>query len=167
MEVIGEKLKTSREEKGLSLQEVSDDLKIDVKNLSSIESGNRSAFSDVFELKQSIYEYAKYLGLDCEKLVEEFNEFMYESTSKIPSEVIERISKQKEIEEMNKGAMSPYTNIPSRNNKQIITIALIVFLILISIFIYVYVSGQNDKTDFLSVYHIRRNYEFTNKINND
>lgn len=151
MEVIGEKLKASREEKGLSLQEVSDDLKIDVKTLENIESGNRSAFSDVFVLKQSIYEYSKYLGLDSDKLVEEFNEFMYESTSKIPTEVIERISKQKEKEEMDKGALSPYTLIPSKNNKKLITIVLVIFLILISIFVYVYVRGQDDKSDFLSI----------------
>lgn len=151
MEVIGEKLKTSREEKGLSLQEVSDDLKIDVKTLENIESGNRSKFTDVFVLKQSIYEYAKYLGLDYEKLVEEFNEFMFESTSKIPSDIIERISKQKEKEEMSKGALSPYTIIPEKNNKKIVTLILIIFLILISIFTYMYVSNQNDKSDFLSI----------------
>ena len=76
MEVIGEKLKTSREEKGLSLDEVSEDLKISVKDLENIESGNRKAFQDVFTLKQYIRDYAKYLGLDYENLVEEFNEFI-------------------------------------------------------------------------------------------
>ena len=72
MEVIGEKLKSSREEKGLSLEEVSEDLKIEIKDLKNIESGNRKAFDDVFVVKQYIYEYAKYLGLDYEKLVEEY-----------------------------------------------------------------------------------------------
>ena len=71
MEVIGEKLKASREEKGLSLEEVSEDLKIEVKELKNIESGNRKAFDDVFVVKQYIYEYAKYLGLDYEKLIDE------------------------------------------------------------------------------------------------
>ena len=74
MEVIGEKLKASREEKGLSLEEVSEDLKIDIKDLENIEIGNRKYFDDVYSLKNYIYEYAKYLGLDPETLVEEFNE---------------------------------------------------------------------------------------------
>ena len=63
MEVIGEKLKASREEKGLSLEEVSEDLKIDIKDLENIEIGNRKYFDDVYSLKNYIYEYAKYLGL--------------------------------------------------------------------------------------------------------
>ena len=50
MEVIGEKLKASREEKGLSLNEVSEDLNIDMKKLEELESGNRDAFSDIFVL---------------------------------------------------------------------------------------------------------------------
>ena len=99
MKVIGEKLKASREEKGLSLNEVSEDLNIDMKKLEELESGNRDAFSDIFALKKYIYDYAKYLGLDYEQLIEDFNEFVFECTSKIPTDVIERISKQKEKEE--------------------------------------------------------------------
>ena len=118
MEVIGEKLKSSREEKGLSLEEVSEDLKIEIKDLKNIESGNRKSFDDVFILKKYIYEYAKYLGLDYDKLVEEFNEFMFEYTSKIPTDVIERISKQKEKEEMGKAALSPYTIIKEKSYKK-------------------------------------------------
>lgn len=151
MEVIGEKLKTSREEKGLSLEEVSEDLKLDVKTLENIESGNRKAFDDVYSLKNNIYEYAKYLGLNCDELIEEFNEFMFEYTSKIPTEVIERISKQKVKEEMSKGALSPYT-IPNRkNNKKIITIILIAVLVLVSIFSVVYITGKEKETDELAL----------------
>ena len=47
MEVIGEKLKASREEKGLSLEEVSEDLKIDIKDLENIEIGNRKYRTNV------------------------------------------------------------------------------------------------------------------------
>ena len=121
MEVIGEKLKASREEKGLSLNEVSEDLNIDMKELEELESGNRDAFSDIFVLKKYIYDYAKYLGLDYEQLIEDFNEFVFECTSKIPTDVIERISKQKEKEEEKEEAKSPYTIIPKDNkNKKII-----------------------------------------------
>ena len=96
MEVIGEKLKASREEKGLSLEEVAEDLKMPISDLSNIEKGDRKAFADIYILKKGIYDYAKYLGLDYESLIEEFNEYVFEYTSKIPTDVIERISKQKE-----------------------------------------------------------------------
>lgn len=133
MEVIGEKLKTSREEKGLSLDEVSEDLKIEVKDLKNIETGNRKSFDDVFLLKKYIYEYAKYLGLDYDKFIEEFNEYMFEYTSKIPSDVIERISKQKEEEEQKKPAVSPYTVIRERNKKKIFLIIITIILLIISL----------------------------------
>ena len=149
MEVIGEKLKASREEKGLSLEEVSEDLKVEVKDLKNIESGNRKAFDDVFLVKKYIYEYAKYLGLDYEKLIEEFNEFMFEYTSKIPTEVIERISKQKEKEEMSKGALSPYTIVNRKSSKKVIVIVLIVIAILISIFTVFYVTNKEKKSNEL------------------
>lgn len=149
MEVIGEKLKASREEKGLSLEEVSEDLKIDIKDLENIEIGNRKYFDDVYSLKNYIHEYAKYLGLDTETLVEEFNEFMFEYTSKIPVDVIERISKQKEKEEMSKGALSPYTIINRKSSKKIIVIVLIIISILISIFTVFYVTNREKKSDEL------------------
>lgn len=149
MEVIGEKLKTSREEKGLSLEEVSEDLKIEIKDLKNIESGNRKSFDDVFVVKEYIYEYAKYLGLDYEKLIEEFNEFMFEYTSKIPSDVIERISRQKEKEEMNKGAMSPYTIIKNRSYKKTILIVIGIILLFISLFVVYKIKDDTKSSDLI------------------
>src|SRR5574344_2015223 len=130
MKVIGEKLKTSREEKGLSLEEVSEDLKIKVEDLKNIELGNKDSFQDIYFLKKAIYDYAKYLGLDYEQLIEEFNEFMFECTSKIPVDVIEKISKQKEKEEEAKEALSPYTLKVKKNNKKTILIIIILLLII-------------------------------------
>lgn len=151
MEVIGEKLKASREEKGLSLEEVSEDLKIEIKDLENIENGNKKAFSDVYLLRNHLQEYAKYLGLDSEQLIEEFNEFMYEYTSKIPVDVIERISKQKEKEEMSKGALSPYTVPKSRTNKKSIIIALVIVFALILIFSIVYIKGRENKSNEIAL----------------
>lgn len=151
MEVIGEKLKASREEKGLSLNEVSEDLNIDMKELEELESGNRDAFSDIFVLKKYIYDYAKYLGLDYEQLIEDFNEFVFECTSKIPTDVIERISKQKEKEE----AKSPYTIIPKDNkNKKIIIIALIAVLI-IAIAVVVIKTRNNNTSEMIAMMSLK------------
>ena len=150
MEVIGEKLKASREEKGLSLEEVSEDLKIEVKDLKNIEAGNRKAFDDIFLLKQYIHEYAKYLGLDYDKLVEEFNEFMFEYTSKIPTDVIERISKQKEEEEKNKGALSPYTIIKKKKNNKLLIIVIILLLIIMAFAVFNKKNNTNQNDFVLS-----------------
>lgn len=150
MEVIGEKLKASREEKGLSLEEVSEDLKIEVKYLKNIESGNRNSFDDIFVLKNYIYDYSKYLGLDAEKIVEEFNEFVFEYTSKIPSDAIERISKQKEEEESARGAMSPYTIVDRKNYKKQFVIVAVVILLIIAMLIIFKVTGNTESDLVLS-----------------
>lgn len=146
MEVIGERLKTSREEKSLSLEEVSEDLKISVNDLINIETGNRGAFSDIFLLKKNIYDYAKYLGLDYDKFIEDFNEYVFESTSRIPVDVIERISKQKEKEEANREAISPYTiDNSSKKNKKIVLFAIIALLVIISIISIVIIYKNNNE----------------------
>lgn len=132
MKTIGEELKSSREESGLSVEEVAEDLKLSVSDIQNMEDGNKSAFTDNYALKKYIYDYAKYLGLDYEHLVEEFNEFMFTYTSKIPVDVIERISKQKEIEEANKDALSPYTSKKDGNCKKKTLIILLILLVIVS-----------------------------------
>ena len=151
MEVIGEKLASSREEKGLSLEEVSEDLNIPIKDLENIEKGNRNAFSDIYVLREEIYNYAKYLGLDYENLVDEFNEYMFEFTSKIPTEAIEKISKQKEIEE-SKNILSPYSKVENKKSyKKIIIIALIsILLIGICTFVVIKNKDKSNKEIALS-----------------
>ena len=146
MEVIGERLKTKRKKKSLSLEEVSEDLKISVNDLINIEAGNRGAFSDIFLLKKNIYDYAKYLGLDYDKFIEDFNEYVFESTSRIPVDVIERISKQKEKEEANREAISPYTiDNSSKQNKKIVLFAIIALLVIISIISIVIIYKNNNE----------------------
>lgn len=80
---------------GLTLDEVSKDLEIPVLSLEQIEDGNIGAFKDIFVLKDYLESYAKYLGLDYEDVIDEFNEYMFEKTSKIPMEEIEKAVKEK------------------------------------------------------------------------
>lgn len=109
MEEIGNLFLLTRETAGISLKEVSDDLDISEAALENIEDGKPGAFSDVFILKDYVFNYAKYLGLDAEKIIDEFNEFVFESTSKIPVKQIEKeISENKKNEEVEK-VISPYT----------------------------------------------------------
>ena len=90
MEEIGNLFLLTREAAGVSLKEVSEDLEIDEAILENIEDGKSGAFSDVFVLKSYIADYAKYLGLDADKIIDEFNEFIFEATSRIPIKEIEK-----------------------------------------------------------------------------
>ena len=96
MKEIGLKLKAKREENGVSLEEAASDLKMRVSQLESIEEGKQEEFKDVFSLKYFIRDYAKYLGLDGEAMLDSFNEYLFEQTSKISLEEIEEAKKQKE-----------------------------------------------------------------------
>jgi cytoskeletal protein RodZ len=58
---IGQALKNAREKIGVSLAEVSEDIKIKELILENIEDGNIGCFKDIFELKEYIKSYAKYL----------------------------------------------------------------------------------------------------------
>ena len=64
MNEIGEALKYARESSGVSLNEASKDLDIKPEILENIEDGRTGAFKDIYELKDYIASYAKYLGLD-------------------------------------------------------------------------------------------------------
>ena len=70
MKEIGEKLKEARLEMGISIEEAAEDLKLRPSQLENIEEGNQSAFKDIFYLKYFIRDYAKYLGLDADEMVE-------------------------------------------------------------------------------------------------
>ena len=121
---------------GLTLDEVSKDLEIPVLSLEQIEDGNIGAFKDIFVLKDYLESYAKYLGLDYEDVIDEFNEYMFEKTSKIPMEEIEKAVKEKEKEESESHRIaSPYTKAATiKSNKQFIfMLILITVLVIIAI----------------------------------
>ena len=116
MNEIGCLLKSARETSGVSLEEASADLKISPAILNNIEEGNMGCFKDIFELKDYIREYSKYLGINPDKMVDEFNEYMFEATSKIPVKEIENQIKEKNKMEATGEIriMSPYTDNKSR-----------------------------------------------------
>ena len=146
MKDIGLKLKEKREENGVSIEEVAEDLKMRPSQIISLEEGKKEDFKDVLFLKYFIRDYAKYLGLDGEELVDEFNEFLFDFTSKIP---LEEIEKAKLNNVNKKDIVSPYTNVPS--NKKVLKIVLgIVGVIVLLISIYFVMSNVrgNDLSFF-------------------
>ena len=107
---VGENLKAAREISGVTIDEVSTDIGIPVILLEQIEEGNMGSFKDIFELKQYIRDYAKYLGLNQEEVIDEFNSYLFETTSKIPMDEIEKAVREKEIQEKKEDRIaSPYT----------------------------------------------------------
>ena len=78
MKELGEYLKKVRIHNGVSVTEACEDLDFSTSQLENIESGNVKAFKDIYELKKFIKAYAKYLGLDSDKVVDEFNGFLFQ-----------------------------------------------------------------------------------------
>ena len=116
MDSIGSLLRETREASGVSINEASIDLDIKEDYLLNIEDGKIGCFKDIFVLKEYISNYSKYLGLDSDKLIDEFNEYMFEYTSKIPIKKIEKIAKIEQKREDNK-IISPYTKKPRKYSK--------------------------------------------------
>ena len=154
MKNIGLKLKDKREENGLSIEEVAEDLKMRPSQISSIEEGKTEDFKDVFYLKYFIRYYSKYLLLDSEIILDEFNEYLFDMTSKIPIELIKEAKRDKNE---NNDTISPYTKESSKIKvpKIIIGLAAIVILIVVGYFIVSNYKG-NDFSDNDITYSIRR-----------
>lgn len=107
MKELGEYLKRTRISNGVSVTEACEDLEFSTSHLENIESGNVRAFKDVYELRESVKLYAKYLGLNPDKILDEFNSFLFQHTSKISLDDI--VSAQKKKEESDNKIKSPYT----------------------------------------------------------
>lgn len=138
MKEIGAALKEAREEMGVSLEEVAGDLKLRVSQLEDIESGNLDAFKDVFYLKYFIRDYAKYLGLNYEDMIDEFNEYLFDYTSKISIDDIKKAKKKmdKKKPKEERKIVSPYTL--ERKKTSFISPFLFYIIIMIVVFIISY-----------------------------
>lgn len=161
MKEIGNELAAAREAMGVSIEEAAADLKLKPSQLESVENGDRSAFKDVFELKQIIRDYAKYLSLEYEKLEDEFNEFVFEYTSKIPLDEIERAKEEKQ--EIKREIMSPYT-IETKQKMSFLKVMIIILLIAVVLLVtYIVIDkitgDKSTKVDNLSY--------VVNKVNNN
>ena len=153
MKEIGEILKEGREQNGVSIEEASEDLNYKVSQLEAIESGDFKLFKDIFLLKCMIMYYSKYLGLDTNSIMDDFNEFVFESTSKIPLDDIEKASKLKEDEEK---IASPYTKKEEEKSKLPLILGIILGVLII-IFVIVYFYNKNQ--DIESSDNIKISYE--------
>ncbi len=136
MEEIAELLRETREEAGIDLDEVSKDIEINKIALENIEAGKIGAFKNIFLLKDYLYNYAKYLGLNPDEILSEFNEYVFEFTSKIPVKEIEKTLELAAKNGDNDSVVSPYTA-PKRASKKslyVLIYILIFVLVILAIF---------------------------------
>lgn len=134
MESIGEYLREERRKNGVSISEASEDLDINSSLLEAIEDGNSKAFKDIFELKDMIRSYSKYLGLDVNNILDEFNDYIFEKTSKIS---LDDIKKSKTTEEKVNRVSSPYTKIKHTRYDLAPIVLIVAILLFISLIVYV------------------------------
>ncbi len=134
MKELGQYLKENRIKNGVSLEEAAEDNNLSVSQLESIEEGNTRAFKDVYKLKEYISSYSKYLGLDSNKVAEEFSDFLFEHTSKISLDDILKAKKTTEKKE-NK-IKSPYTKEYKLKKNYLPYIYVGLGVVLISILVY-------------------------------
>ncbi len=135
MKELGEYLKETRINNGVSIDEAAQDLNIDGFLLESVEDGNTRAFKDVLSMKDIVKDYSKYLGLKPEEVIDEFNDYLFEKTSKISLKDI--LDAEKKPDKTEKKIASPYTMIkPKKINKVpfligLLGLALLICLILV------------------------------------
>ena len=152
MKELGEYLKQTRIGNGVSITEACEDLELSTSQLENIESGNVKAFKDIYELRDYIKLYAKYLGLNSDKVLDEFNNFLFQHTSKISLDDIIAAQKKKESEEQARKIKSPYTKEYKEkfNFMPIIWFITGVLLIILIIFIILnFINKTPERTDEL------------------
>ncbi len=139
MNEIGENFKDARLSSSISLEETSEDTNIPIEALEQIEEGSIGSFKDIFKLKEYLQTYAKYLGLDSGKVIDEFNEYMFEYTSKIPLDDLAKEMVEQEKEKMSQDTgeikiVSPYLRPKEESNvaKYVITAVVIIILIAVA-----------------------------------
>lgn len=159
MKELGIYLKKTRISNGVSLEEAAKDIDISVVELENIEKGNTRAFKDIYKMKEYVRIYAKYLGLDSDKVTDDFNEFIFEHTSKLSLEDIENARDTEDENTDNNKIKSPYTieHKLQINYRPIIIVisAIILILIIITLVILGKASSTSPRTSELKSNEIR------------
>ena len=147
MKELGEELSILRKSNGVSREEASNDLGITLTELECLENGNFKVFKDVYELKRIVLAYAKYLGLPEEKILDEFNDYLFEKTSKISKIDVEELKKKEEEEKVS----SPYTKI-GKTRYDVAPIVLLIVLLVISLSFssYIFCNSFSSILNFLN-----------------
>lgn len=144
MKELGEYFRTTRIKNGVSLEEAAEDLGMSCSQLENIESGNERAFEDIYKLKEYVRSYSKYLGLKPEEVQDEFNDFLFEKTSKISLDDI-KAARKKQEEKEEKKVKSPYTKVYKEKFNFFPLIIAFVVIIFVSLIIYIVVINMDKE----------------------
>lgn len=144
MKEIGERFREMRESIGIDIEEAALDLKVTKEELRNIEIGNIKAFENVVTLKEFICTYSKYLGLDVDDMLDEYNEYLFDQTSKISLADIKaaqkRLAKKEKKEQRYR---SPYTSVKNHTKKHRFFILIVLLVLFIGIgFLFLYMDGR-------------------------
>lgn len=147
MKEIGEYLRETRVNNGVGIEEAAEDLNMSTSQVENMEGGNVRAFKDVFTLKELVREYAKYLGLDPDKVLDEFNDFMFEHTSKISLDDIKEAKGLKVQKEQENKINSPYTKIPKkkRDYKPLLISLLVIGIVCLFLYLIIRITNRPEK----------------------
>ena len=165
MKEIGEELKQLRKKSGVDLEEASHDLNISEIELECIESGNAKAFKDIYELKDKVRLYAKYLGVDEDRIADEFNDFLFEKTSKISLNDVKKIKEEKKKlkeDEDDDRVSSPYTKIKVNKYEVAPVVFGVIAILLIALILYIVLKVvKNNSDDSRELMVVEDIYELT------
>lgn len=117
MEAIGTRLRKTREKKRLSLEEAQKALKIHPSILKALEEDSAHKFLSLVYVRSFLRSYARYLGLDAEKIVEQY----LERHSEQPEQILFFGREKRKIEQIKK-----YLPLAGK-----IIVAILVFVIII------------------------------------
>ena len=153
MKELGNYLKVTRESNGVSIDEAADDLKIDVFLLESLEEGNTRAFKDMLGVRDIVRDYSKYLGLDSEEVIDEYNDFLFEHTSKISLKDI--MEAEKKEEKNTETISSPYTYIRKKkknlNKLKLVGLWALIVAIMILLIVVIYMPKKEPVVTELTI----------------
>ncbi len=125
MKDVGIKLRQARENMDISIEEAAEDLNLMAEEINGLENGDIKFFDNVPKIKELIEIYGKYLGLHCELLIDDFNEYLFDYTSKVSLQAIKKAEKNDDDKLKPK---SPYTI----EHKGMTMVAKIIYLLIFS-----------------------------------
>ncbi len=150
MKEIGNLLQQAREEKGISLDDISKETKIQKKYLSLLEEGDFTSFSGEVYLKGALRNYAEAVGLEPAKIIS-----LYEQSVK-PKKIFEEKNDREEEEKKNK--TSPVIG----KEKKPLPVTALVWIILL-----VFIAGGSMWYRYQQVYKNEQKIPYQNSILNE
>ena len=137
-------LKTKRESQNVTLEEISDFTKIDIKFLIAIEEGDFSSLPSVY-MRLFLRSYCEYISADTEQALNDY-EF---HTLGIKTETKLFVSKKEARQSENLGASEKELNLPQVPTRKIIMMAITVITLLLAFF---FINSINLTNNFSEIY---------------